>query len=633
MATDQLTDCRILIVDDTDANVLLLEGVLQQGGYTNVRSVLDSRQAVATFTEYEPDLVLLDLMMPHLDGFAVLERLQPLLANQPYLPIVVLTANVSPEAKRRALASGANDFLTKPLDAVEILLRVKNLLETRLLYLRQQQRADDRIKEQAALIDRASDAIFVLDPQNRVTFWNRGAEVVFHWTAEEVVGRDAHALLFPGAQPHLEEAGRTLRESGKWSGELRPVARDGSELTVASRWTLLTDAGGRPKCTLVICTDVTEKKNLEAHLLRVQRLESIGLLAGGIAHDLNNVLAPILMAVDLLQLNRGVPSSLVATLRSSAQRGTALVKQILTFARGGDDRAEPMHLRHLVGEVVQLAQQTFPRSITFSADVPPDLWLVQGDATQLHQVLMNLCVNARDAMPDGGDLRLSCRNVEVGPAHAGVAVGQPGRYVVLAVQDTGTGIAREVADKIFDPFFTTKEAGKGTGLGLAMVEAIVKKHGGFVRVATEMGKGSCFDMYLPALTDAAPAPAVPAPQPWPTGHGELILVVDDEAGLRRMVAMMLEATGYRVMTAQHGAEALALYEQHRDRIGVVLTDMTMPLMDGATMLRALRALDPQVRIIAASGGEANVPGAQAYLRKPYSAKRLLEAVREVLSPS
>jgi PAS domain S-box-containing protein len=622
MASDRLSDCRILIVDDMDVNVLLLDSILRQGGYSNVRGVLDSRQALDVFAEYEPDLVLLDLMMPHVDGFQILERLQPLLAQRPFLPIVVLTADASPESKRRALGSGANDFLCKPLDAAEVLLRVKNLLETRLLYLQQQQRADDRIKEQAALIDRASDAIFVLDLEQRITFWNQGAEAIFGRKAEHVIGREVRSVLGEGP---LDEATRTVRECGQWTGELRPRDASGSELALASRWTLMADAGGRPKSILVIATDVTERKKLEAHLLRVQRLESIGLLAGGIVHDLNNILAPILMAVDLLQLNRGVPSSMVATLRSSAQRGSELVKQILTFARGGASSAEPTDLRHLVGEVLHMAQQTFPKSINILADVPADLWRVEADVTQMHQVLMNLCVNARDAMPDGGDLTISCRNTEVPEGTA------PGRYVVIGVQDAGTGIAPAIADKIFDPFFTTKEAGKGTGLGLAMVAEIVNKHGGFVRVTSGVGRGSRFDVHLPALWELATPRSEPASHVLPAGHGELVLVVDDEAGLRRMVAMMLEATGYRVMTAQNGAEALAIFEEQRDRIAVVLTDMMMPLMDGATMIRALRHLDPQVRIIAASGVSVNTPGANEYLQKPYSAERLLTTVRDALA--
>jgi CheY-like chemotaxis protein len=325
------------------------------------------------------------------------------------------------------------------------------------------------------------------------------------------------------------------------------------------------------------------------------------------------------MAVDLLELSRSVPTSLVSTLRQSAQRGSALVQQVLTFARRADHRSEPVQLRHLIAEIAQFAQLTFPPSINVRVAVPADLWLVQADATQMHQVLMNLCVNARDAMPAGGDLTIAARNEDAG------------KRVIVSVQDTGTGIAPDIHDKIFDPFFTTKEPGKGTGLGLAMVREIVHKLGGSVRVASEIGTGSCFEVEIPALAESAAPPAA-TPQPaWPTGNGELVLVVDDEAGLRRMVAMMLEATGYRVMTAQNGAEALALYEQHSYGISVVLTDITMPHLDGVTMIDALRKINPQIRVIVASGTPTNLPDVHATLRRPYSAPMLLVAIRNALA--
>ena len=430
-------------------------------------------------------------------------------------------------------------------------------------------------------------------------------------------------------------------EQGTWSGELQQLSRDGRKLTAECNWTLIRDAAGQPKSILAINTDITEKKKLEAQFLRAQRLESIGTLAGGIAHDLNNVLSPMLMAVQMLQLKVADEQGqrMLDLLRTNAERGGEMVRQVLSFARGiGGERAA-MQLRHLVREIVKILKETFPKSIEISFRLGEDLAMVNGDTTQLHQVLMNLCINARDAMPDGGRLTIEAENRVVDETCAQMILdARPGRFVMITVTDTGTGIPTEHLDRIFDPFFTTKEVGKGTGLGLSTVLGITKGHGGFVNVYSEPGKGTQFRIYLPALeipqvtlSDAG-HPALPA------GRGETILVVDDELAIREITRSTLEAFNYRALTANDGAEAIALYAQHRDEIRVVLTDMMMPLMDGPALIRALRKLDPEVRIIASSGltengraAELTQSGVSTFLAKPYSADKLLKALAEVLS--
>jgi PAS domain S-box-containing protein len=635
-----LQDARILIVDDQEVNIRLLEDLLCEGGYRHWRGVIDSRTVASVCAEFQPDLILLDLLMPELDGFGVLAQLQPYLSAQDYLPVLVLTIDIAQESRRRALAAGAKDFLAKPIDATETLLRVKNLLETRFLYRQLQQRADERIREQAALIDQANDAILVCDLADRITFWSRGAEKLYGWTAADVWGRAVTELLFKTRPAELMEANRAVTAAGRWEGELPQVARDGREIIVASRWTLLYDSAGQPKSRLHINTDITAKKQAEAKLLRAQRMENIDRLASGIAHDLNNIFTPLAVGIDLLRMSHpDIPDEpLLVMMRASARRGMDLVRQILTFSRGVEGARRPIVLHPLVDELITFFRQTFPKSITITTDIPEKLSLINADPTQMYQLLTNLCINARDAMPQGGTLRITARNQSlegIGAQHSPELAA--GRFVVLTVEDTGTGMAPEVLDKIFEPFFTTKEVAKGTGLGLATAQSIVRNHGGRIDVESAVGKGTRFTVYLPAADAPAPAPAAAEGRELPGGKGELLLVVDDEAALLQVARLALTKAGYRVVTATNGAEAVALYAQQPQAIQAVLMDMMMPVMGGAQTIQALRRLNPVVKVIAfsglftAAGGQrASVAGVQAVLPKPYTVRDLLTTVRAVL---
>ena len=397
----------------------------------------------------------------------------------------------------------------------------------------------------------------------------------------------------------------------------------------------------QPQAILAINTDITEKKKLEQQFLRSQRMESIGTLAGGIAHDLNNVLAPITMGIDLLSMSTADPESLktLATMADSAQRATDMIGQVLSYARGMDGQRIQVAAKTLIRDIEKIIRETFPRNIQIETLVSPELWTLTGDPTQLHQVLLNLCVNARDALPHGGRLTLRAENVHLDDHYAAMNMeAKTGDYLTIEVEDNGTGIPAAIVDKIFDPFFTTKPPGKGTGLGLSTTLAIVKSHGGFIRVYSEPEKGSRFRVYLPARaqTSQTNSPFLPATPS--KGHGETILVVDDEAAIRNVMQQTLEAYGYRVLLAADGSEAVALYAEHRAEISVVLTDMMMPVMDGGATIQALSKINPQVRIIAASGigTHSNIvatPGGtvKCFLPKPYTAERLLNALREVLA--
>jgi PAS domain S-box-containing protein len=504
----------------------------------------------------------------------------------------------------------------------------------------ERKRAEEQIREQAALLDQAQDAILVRDLNHTILFWNKGAEKIYGWTATEASGKNASELLYKDHSEQFDAAREAILQHGEWKGEVHQVRRDGAEIIVESRWTLVRDEQGQPKSILVINTDITDKKRTESQFLRAQRMESIGTLAGGIAHDLNNVLSPILMAIDMLQLKAADESSKkwLDVLRTNAERGGNMVRQVLSFARGVEGERVAIQPKHLVKEIVKMLRETLPKSIEINFNLPPDLWIISADATQMHQVLMNLCVNARDAMPEGGSISIKADNVFVDENYARMHLeAKAGRFVVISVSDTGPGMTPEIQGRIFEPFFTTKEMTKGTGLGLSTALTIVRSHGGFINVYSELHKGSQFALYLPALDTPDTLESVAAQTNLPLGHGELILVVDDEEAIREITHGTLEAFGYTVLTASDGTEALALYADRKNEIAVVLTDMVMPFMDGPATIRALQRMNPKVRIIAASGlgtgqraGEGTLEGVTIFLNKPYTAERLLTTLAQML---
>ena len=506
--------------------------------------------------------------------------------------------------------------------------------------LTEQLEAENRLREQARLLDAARDAIHMRDMEHRVLYWNRGAEKLFGWKAEEVAGTSVETLLHHDPEPFRGAMAILLRR-GEWAGELETIHRDGRRHIVEGRWTLLRDAQGEPSRILCIDTDVTERRQLERQLIRVQRVESIGTLAGGIAHDLNNVLTPILMSANLLQRPDRDPEEqeLITAISRSAQRGADMITQLLSFARGVEGQQAPFDLAAVVRDVRKIVAETFPRHIEINTRVEGGLWTVHGDATQLHQVLLNLCVNARDAMPDGGSLTIEARNERLDAQLAGADADSPDTpYVVLAVQDTGIGMSEEVLEKIFDPFFTTKDVGKGTGLGLATSLSIVQRHRGFIRVASRPGEGARFTIWLPAV-EATLLPAPEDAMPLPRGEGQTVLLVDDEAPIRQVAEQMLRAYGYQVVAAADGAEALALYAKLRRTISVALVDMMMPLMDGPATIQALRRINPWLPVVATSGiaddsnvQRAQAAGALALVPKPYTAERLLPELSRALAP-
>lgn len=503
----------------------------------------------------------------------------------------------------------------------------------------ERRKIEDMLRQQASLLDTANDAILVRTLDHTIAYWNKSAEKLYGWTAGEAVGSNVFDLIYSDKALFNEKTANVIAD-GEWAGEIQQKNKNGDELMVQARWTLVRDAAGQPKCILAINTDITAKKQLEEQVIRSQRMESIGTLAGGIAHDLNNVLTPIMMSVDLLKLRITDPAcrDTLSTISASAQRGAEMLGQVLSFAKGMDGQRVPVRVRCLLVGLARIVSDTFPKNIQLRLSEPPADWTVSGDATQLHQVLLNLCVNARDAMSAGGTLSISAEHTVIDAQYAAMNIeARTGPHVLITVKDDGSGISPEVLSKIFDPFFTTKAPGKGTGLGLSTSQAIVKSHDGFMRVESELGHGTVFQIYLPACSEEVPEPPATAPQPMQPGNQDLVLFVDDEAAVREITRQTLVAHGYRVLLASDGAEAVKLYSQQQKDIAVVFTDMVMPVMDGATTCQVILKMNPHARIIAASGVFSKVGKAKAasvgvthFLPKPYTAETILRALHQAL---
>jgi PAS domain S-box-containing protein len=502
----------------------------------------------------------------------------------------------------------------------------------------ERKQAEAKTEEQAKLLELASDAIIVGGLDDVVHFWNSGAAQLYGWSSDEAVGKKITDLIYRTTE-EFEKARTAATNDGSWFGELRQRTKTGKDIVVNSRWTLVRDDSGAPKSVLVINSDITAKKQLESQLLRAQRLESIGTLAGGIAHDLNNALGPILLGIEVIRNHVTDTRSrqLLESMEGSAKRGADMVKQILAFAKGFSGEFGILNLKHIVSEAQKIIRETFPKNIELDVHIAGNLWNILGDATQLHQLLINLCVNARDAMPTGGRLTITAENFTVDETYAQMHSGlKAGPHALLKVVDTGAGIPKDIMEKIFDPFFTTKDPGKGTGLGLSTVATIVRGHSGAVDVYSEPGHGTTFRILLPGLPDAESKAHVDRSE-MPRGNGEMLLVVDDEITLREMTKQTLEMFGYTVLTAADGTEAVTQFIGHKGKVAAVITDMAMPVMDGEATIRALRRIDPNVGIIATSGQHdtisENVVARLAITRsllKPFTAEQLLRMVSEVL---
>ena len=679
---------RVLIVDDKEEKLYYLQALLTGHGCT-VDSAHHGAEALFKARQARPDVIISDLLMPVMDGYTLLRhwKIDPSLRK---IPFIVYTATYTePEDERLALSLGADAFILKPAEPEMFIARLREVqanaaadrptpprhqtgdekellkvysetlirkLEEKSLQLEQVNRvlqrdiaerkaAEDSLRESEerfrATFEQAAVGLAHVDLDGRFLRLNDKLGEITGYTREELQQKTFLDLTVPEDRADGEEARRAMLAGTRsaYIAEKRYQRKDGRVFWVSVITTLLRDQAGAAKYFITVIADITDRKVLQEQLLRVQRMESIGTLAGGIAHDLNNLLSPIMMGVGLLKLKPLDESSrrVVDTIERSTQRGAQLVKQVLSFARGVEGARVPVHLAHVAREIQQFMLSTFPKNITLAVNVPNDVWFVSGDPTQLNQVLLNLCVNARDAMPAGGRLSVTARNIVVDEQYAAMLHTVPaGRFVLLEVTDTGTGMTPEVKEHMFEPFFTTKAPGHGTGFGLSTVSTIVREHGGGISVESEPGRGSCFKVFLPAQADKTVAvtdePRNVAP---PRGRGECILLVDDDASILEIMRHTLESYGYRVRSAEDGAQAIGLYALHREDIAVVLTDMMMPVMDGSALIKAMRRINPNVRIIATSGihgseAAATAVGVKHFLAKPFASSDLLALLRRVL---
>ena len=496
------------------------------------------------------------------------------------------------------------------------------------------------IASQAALLDVARDAILVRGLDHRIQYWNHAAEDMYGWTPAEAIGRSIRDLVYDDPT-EFDAATALVLRAGQWSGDVEQRARDGRHITAECSWTLVRDADGVPHSIFAVNTDVTSRRREDDLNLRRQRMESIGTLASGIAHDLNNVLSPMLLGVQLLSRTETDPKrmALMTTMEVSVKRGADMIRQVLSFARGVEGKRILVDVVRLLGDLKAFGREALPSNITLTMHVPKTLWHTVGDPTQLLQVLVNLITNARDALPKGGTITITARDAELNDDYASVShLANPGRYVAIEVEDDGSGMTSDVVDKAFEPFFTTKEPGSGTGLGLASSLAIVRAHGGYMQVYSEPGHGSRFQLHLVAALDDVVKPdhsELRVGPELPTGNGETILVVDDEEAIRQLTCQTLESYGYRTLGASNGAEALVVLERSDPAVNLVLTDMMMPVMDGAALAAKLAKSHPDIPIIATSGLNANggvarasLSGVKHFLSKPFTTETLVQLVAE-----
>lgn len=505
--------------------------------------------------------------------------------------------------------------------------------------------AEQQLVQQQALLNEmgriAKIGGWSLDVKTGLWSWTEETARIHDLETLEPIGRERGLEFYTEAsRPKIAAAVQAAIAHGiSYDLELEIISAKGARKRIRTIGHPVMEGGKVVRLTGSL-QDITAQHELEQKFLRAQRLEAIGTLAGGIAHDLNNILAPVLMIAGLMKERMTSPGDqkTLDLLEGSARRGAAVIRQLLTFSRGVGGEKLSVQLRHLLKELGSLMRETFPRDITLTEHFDPKLWPVHGDPTQLQQVFMNLCVNARDAMPNGGTLTISAANVELAedapPPHHGA---QPGKYVVISVADTGEGIAPENIEKIFEPFFTTKAPGIGTGLGLSTAMAIAKGHGGFITVVSAPGQGATFKVWLPAKVLGEESMAVPSSGIGALGRGELLLVVDDEPAICSATRLLLESHNYRVLTASNGSEALMKFVEHQDEVQLVLTDLMMPVMGGTALIQSLRTIRPQLRIIAATGLEQSLPRAELerlavndVVAKPLLAAELLELVRRRL---
>ena len=496
------------------------------------------------------------------------------------------------------------------------------------------------------LVENANSIILRMDTDGNITFFNEFAQRFFGYTEKEILGKNVKGTILPDSEStkHVLEA---LVKSAQQEPERQGVSegenihRNGTPMRIAWTYKPIFDSDGHFREILCIGSDISEKKRLEAQLLQAHKMEAIGTLAGGIAHDFNNVLQAIsgYTQIMLMGKNSNDPDyEKLQAIERSSQRASDLTRRLLIFGRKVESKLKPVDLNHEVVQVSRMLERTIPKMINIEQCLVENLKITNADPVQIEQIMMNMGVNARDAMPDGGKLIFKTENVILDEAYCKSHMGSnPGEYVLLSVSDTGQGIDDEIIEHIFEPFFTTKETGKGTGLGLAMVYGIVKNHGGYITCESEQGRGATFKIYFPVIELENEVTKPKETEVPIIGGNETILLVDDENSICELGKETLSKVGYRVLTVPDGERALEIYSRASSQVDLVVLDLIMPGIGGKRCLDGLLKLNPRAKVLISSGyssdgaiSEALEAGAKGFVAKPYEVKQILKVVREVL---
>jgi two-component system, cell cycle sensor histidine kinase and response regulator CckA len=640
----------LLLVEDEEADALLVVRELERGGYRVIWERVDTRTAMEAALDHSPfDLIISDYRLP---GFLAPEALAMWKDRGLDCPFLVVSGSIGEEQAVELLRAGAADFFLKDrlsrlcsavgrelreVDARRTLRHTERQREEALLRLRRSERLFQD------LFESAPEATVIVEVDGTIRQINKQGERLFGYGREELRGGEVETLICPSAREayrrirkHLDErpVARLLDAEAR---NLLATRKDGSTFPAEIGLSPMTTESG---VTIVAFQDVTDRHRLEERVRQAEKMEAIGRLAGGVAHDFNNVLGVILGHAQIML--RAIPSdhpmrSRLAEIASASNRAASLTHQLLAFSRPQAVETRVLDLNQIVSGIESMLTRLIGEDVTLTCRLGQGLGRVRSDPTQIEQVLMNLAINARDAMPQGGQLVLQTSNADLDETTAGGTRTAAGSYVCLSVADTGEGMSPEVKARVFEPFFTTKEPGRGTGLGLATVHGIVQQSEGFVSLHSELGCGTTFKIYLPRVDARAPV-ASAAPCLSANGSGETILLVEDEASLREILGEILETSNYRVLTAADPARAIEISRQHPDEIHLLLTDVIMPGMNGGDLARQIKADRPALRILYMSGHTNDTilqrgghePGTMV-ISKPFTQELMTRKLREALA--
>lgn len=640
--TDAVRSPRLLLVEDNPGDVRLIREMLAESGAhcaVTVASSLAETSLILQTSAKEIDVVLLDLNLPDSMGIETMLRLNEM---RPGLPVIVLTGILDEQFGARAVSAGAQDFLAK--GQIDPLLLMRSIR-----YSIERWKNDDALRKSEErfknLFNSTLDGIYQVDGQGKFTLVNQaGAEIFGFRSPDEMIGQDVHAFWVDLKEREKYVAELQRRGSVK-NYPMRARRRTGEEIHLEASSHVLEDGEGRFMGIEGILRDVTDHRKLEEQFRQAQKIEAIGQLAGGVAHDFNNILSAIIGYANLMEMKLRPDDPLHHDLEqvlAAAQRATALTQSLLAFSRKQPVSLEPHDVNQIVKEFEKFLHRLIREDIELRIVPASGELMVMVDRGQIEQVIMNLVTNARDAMPEGGQLTINMSTERLGADYIrSHGYGKEGTYAQMTITDTGVGMDSSTSQRLFEPFFTTKEPGKGTGLGLATSYGIVKKHDGFISVSSEVGKGSEFSIYLPLIKMRASGPAKPTEQimrTTPRGT-ETVLFAEDDASLRRLITTVLEHFGYTVISAVDGNDAIAKFVDHRESIKLLLLDGVMPKKGGYEAYREISALQPGMKVIFVSGyseevfGRQNAEPGMHFLMKPVAPTKLLGKVREVLDGS